>query len=185
MEAAGKAFRRHGLSGIGVDGLAKGANLTSGAFYFHFPSKLTAFAAAVRAGLEDLREGIAAFQADHGKGWLQAFTAFYMGNRRTCELGDGCALPSLSAEVERAGDEVRSAYEEELRLVAATMAEELEPTSLTQQEQAWALLAMLSGGVNLARAVQDPVLSEEIASAVQKAAGALTESAGQSRISVP
>ncbi len=45
IQAAGAAFREHGVGGVGVDGLAKAADFTSGAFYFHFRSKLDAFVA--------------------------------------------------------------------------------------------------------------------------------------------
>lgn len=47
LEAAGRAFRSPGYDGIGVDGLAKGAGVTSGAFYAHFGSKAAAFDAAI------------------------------------------------------------------------------------------------------------------------------------------
>ena len=42
LDAAGRGFRRLGFGGIGVDGLAKEAGVTSGAFYGHFPSKAEA-----------------------------------------------------------------------------------------------------------------------------------------------
>ena len=43
VEAAGRGFRTGGFGGAGVDALAKGAGLTSGAFYAHFDSKAEAF----------------------------------------------------------------------------------------------------------------------------------------------
>jgi len=43
LEAAGRGFRSHGYSGIGVDGLAKAADVTSGAFYSHFGSSTYIF----------------------------------------------------------------------------------------------------------------------------------------------
>ena len=43
VDAAGRGFRRGGYGGIGVDGLAKEAGMTSGAFYVHFDSKKAAF----------------------------------------------------------------------------------------------------------------------------------------------
>ena len=56
--SAGRAFRSHGFGGCGVDGLAKGAHVTSGAFYAHFKSKADAFREAVVAGMADLRRGV-------------------------------------------------------------------------------------------------------------------------------
>ncbi len=184
VQAAGRAFRSKGLAGVGVDGLAQGAELTSGAFYFHFASKMEAFVEAVRAGLQDLKAGIENFRTAEGTRWLDPFVNFYLTDRRTCDAIDGCALPSLTPDVERAGPAARQAYEESLREVAAVTAEGLAARpALTSAEQSWALLALLSGGVAMARAVNDPHLSEEIAAAVRKAARELaspeTSRAGQ------
>ncbi len=39
IAAVGRCFRKHGYAGIGVDGLAKNAGVTSGAFLFAFRFK--------------------------------------------------------------------------------------------------------------------------------------------------
>lgn len=173
LKAAGEAFRSHGFGGVGVDGLAKGAQLTSGAFYVHFASKLEAFREAVRAGLEDLKAGIESYRKTAGPGWLKEFAAFYMNERRTCDLRNGCALPSLSSEVERVGGEARMVYQEKLLEVAAEVANGLEGDDAERREQAWQILALLSGGLTMARTVTDPALAEEIASAIQKKVASL------------
>lgn len=49
-DAVGRGFRTGGFGGAGVDALAKGAGLTSGAFYAHFESKADAFRLAVADG---------------------------------------------------------------------------------------------------------------------------------------
>src|SRR5882724_7437148 len=90
LNAAGRGFRRLGFGGIGVDGLAKEAGVTSGAFYGHFPSKAEAFKAAAVAGLVQLREGVEHLRAKEGDAWLEKFADFYMGARRTCDLGESC-----------------------------------------------------------------------------------------------
>ena len=170
ITAASRAFRNRGFGGIGVDGLAQGADLTSGAFYFHFKSKLELFIESVRTGLTELRQGVEHFQADNGKAWLARFATFYMGYKRTCPMGDGCTLPALSSEVERAGDEARSAYETELTQLVASVEKGLSGSDpKLRRQQAWAVLALLSGGVSMARAVQDEQLSQEIAAAIEKA----------------
>jgi AcrR family transcriptional regulator len=102
LNAAGRGFRRLGFGGIGVDGLAKEAGVTSGAFYGHFPSKAEAFKAAAVAGLVQLRDGVESLQASEGSAWLEKFVDFYLSVRRTCDLGESCALQSLTPEVTRA-----------------------------------------------------------------------------------
>ena len=70
VDAAGRGFRKSGYGGIGVDGLAREAGVTHGAFYGHFRSKAEAFNAAVVAGLQELRAGIEALRDEYGVGWL-------------------------------------------------------------------------------------------------------------------
>lgn len=167
LKAAGQAFRNKGFGGVGVDGLAEGARLTSGAFYVHFRSKLEAFREAVRSGLEELRAGIESFQREHGANWLASFATFYMTEKRACDLREGCALPALSAEVERVGGKARDVYEQKLREVHASLAAGLPGSETEQRDRAWAILALLSGGVTMARTVKGNSLSEEIADAVR------------------
>jgi TetR/AcrR family transcriptional regulator, transcriptional repressor for nem operon len=170
VTAAGRAFRNSGFGGIGVDGLAQGADLTSGAFYFHFQSKLALFIESIRTGLSELRQGVERFQADNRDTWLAPFTSFYMGYKRTCSMEDGCTLPLLTAEVERAGDQARTAYQTELTQLVAAIEKGLSGSDeSTRRQQAWTILALLSGGVSMARAVQDEQLSQEIAAAIENA----------------
>ncbi|MBI3731754.1 MAG: TetR/AcrR family transcriptional regulator [Burkholderiales bacterium] len=170
LKSAGRGFRSRGFGGSGVDGLAKDAAVTSGAFYAHFKSKADAFREAVVAGLEDLKLGVSQARAQLGSGWRTAFIDFYLGERRTCDLADSCALQSLSAEVARAEEKTRQAYETELQAIIETVAAGLDGKHDARRDEATVLLALLVGGVTLARAVQDPAISNDIAAAVRKAA---------------
>ncbi len=174
LDAAGKLFRRDGYGGSGIDGLTKAAGVTNGAFYGHFKSKSEAFRAAMLVGMEELRQGLVHFKGKHGARWLKPFVDFYLGYKRTCELGDSCALPSLSPEVIRADEPTREAYAAELQRIVEEVAAGLQDGSATQrQDDAIALLALLSGGVTLARAVPDPALSERIAKVISRRAMAM------------
>jgi hypothetical protein len=134
----------------------------------------------VLSGLEELRQGVAALKASEPKGWLATFVGFYLGYKRTCDLGESCALPTLSPDVMRADDNTRAAYTKELRRLVEEVAAGLPgqgnpaPHATSREDQAIVLLAMLSGGVTLARAVSDPELSERIAHLVAQAALCLT-----------
>lgn len=176
VEAAGAAFREHGFGGIGVDGLAKAADFTSGAFYFHFKNKMDAFVAGLEASLDELNAAIRKFQEEDGAGWAGTFASFYLGFKRTCGLGDACAVPVLSSEAERAGPAAREAYEAKMKAVFESLEQGLGGAGeATPRERALALMAMLAGGAMISRTVADAALSEEIGAAVRKMA---TEIAG-------
>ena len=175
LEAAGRGFRRHGLGGIGVDGLAREAGVTSGAFYVHFPSKSAAFEEAAAAGLEQLLAGIEGLQAERGTAWIESFVDYYLGFKRTCLLDDACGLQVLTPEVIRADVAVRSRYQAWLTRIAERVAQGLPQRhgAPSTKERAWALLALLSGGVTMARSTADEALSEEMATALKKVALAI------------
>lgn len=179
LAAVGRGFRRHGLGGIGVDGLAKEAGVTSGAFYGHFVSKGNAFEAAAEAGLVELREGVERFQGEHGDLWLEAFVDFYLGFKRTCELDNACGLQALTPEVVRADTAVRARYETALAGIVEQVARGLpQSTEQGRKAQAWALLALLSGGVTMARSMADPVASDNVAQALRASALGIARAPG-------
>lgn len=170
LAGAGRAFRANGYGAAGVDALAKEAGVTSGAFYSYFKSKADAFRETVVGGMRDLEQAVLELQAADESGWRHRFIDFYLGERRTCAPTETCALQSLSGEVARADDATRGAYEETLRAVIAAVTRGMPAgTSKERRRDAIVMLALLSGAVSLARAVQDPTLSLEIAAAVRSA----------------
>lgn len=170
LAGAGRAFRSHGYDGSGVDGVAKAAGVTSGAFYSYFKSKADAFREAVQIGMQDLAQGIRSFRARAGEDWVAGFVDFYLTERRTCALTESCALQSLTSEVARADAATREVFETELDAVVNAAADGLRgPSAKARRQEALVMLALLSGGVSLARAVNNPAFSEEIAAAIRGA----------------
>ncbi len=166
VEAAGKGFRRGGFGGVGVDGMAKEAGVTSGAFYVHFRSKAEAFLASVEQGLEDLRSGIVHFQQAHEAKWWAEFVGFYLSEKRTCDLASACALQSLTSEVARGSDDDRKAYGEAVERVLQAILEGPPSAGAPRTRlRAWMALGLLIGSVTMARAVEDRESAAEIAQA--------------------
>ncbi len=58
-------------------------------------------------------------------------------------------------------------------------------TDVERRADAAALLALLAGGVSMARAVKDPVMSEEIVAAVRRAATLLEAGSSQTHTGLP
>lgn len=170
LEAAHSGFRKHGYDGAGVDGLAKEAEVTSGAFYSHFGSKAGAFREAIHEGLGQVKEAIESLQEEHGDNWLDEFSEFYLGEKRCTDLSDSCAMQSLTPEVTRSDNETRSVFQSDMLEVVETFSKGLsEKDDKENSEKAWATISMLIGGVTLARAVKDPKLANTIANSVQNA----------------
>lgn len=171
LEAAGRGFRTGGYGGAGVDGLARQAGLTSGAFYAHFGSKAEAFRLSLIEGLEFLERAIEAIQQQHGPDWKDAFIELYLGPRMCVGLEEACALPTFSADVARSDDATRRAYEEvTLRMVAKLAAGLGDRPERSGTERAWALLATLSGSAAMARAIGSPETREQILESARRQA---------------
>ncbi|MCK6444581.1 TetR/AcrR family transcriptional regulator [Elstera cyanobacteriorum] len=168
LEAAGRGFRMGGYGGIGVDGLAKEAGLTSGAFYSHFGSKAQAFKAALIDGLVFLRSGIAQMRAQFPDAWQKTFVDFYLKDRMQVELAEACALPTFIGDAARADPETRDAYSAEILRLQEEIAQSLDGED--RERRALVLMSLLAGGAGLARAVNNSELRDAILATVTDAA---------------
>jgi TetR/AcrR family transcriptional regulator, transcriptional repressor for nem operon len=171
VEAAGRGFRTGGFGGAGVDALAKGAGLTSGAFYAHFDSKAEAFRLVVADSLALLRNGVISFQERHGRNWRDPFVDFYLGQRMQVALDEACGVPTFSADVARADDATRAIYQTELELLVDALAAGFRGPHA--KARALSLLSVLSGAAAMARAVKDDRIRQEILGAANSAAKAI------------
>lgn len=175
LEAAGRNFRRHGYSGVGVDGIAQAAGVTSGALYAHFGAKDRIFVAALEQGLDEVIDAIPIFQRDHGDKWIIAFADYYLGADHRQDLECGCAMTTLSPEVARQEPSLHEVYEEKMAAIVTLIARGLAlPSGETgvddREARGWALLSTLIGGLTVSRAVASPDLAALIAASVHGAA---------------
>jgi len=170
LEGAGRGFRKAGFGGIGVDGLAKEAGVTSGAFYVHFDSKAHAFRESIAQGMAELRGGVQYYQAEHGRAWWPEFVRFYLGPKRRCDLSESCTLQTMPTEVARSDEASRTTFENALRDVAQAIVDgPISPGAPPDIETACAALSSLIGAVTLARAVGSEAFAEQIAGAAEHA----------------
>ncbi len=171
LHAAGRGFRSQGFAGIGVDGVAKDAGVTSGAFYTHFGSKAAAFDAALAAGLDEVIEAIPDYQEKHGTDWVRAFVEYYLSKPHRKDLACGCAMATLTSEVVRSAPAVHSLYEKKMTQIADLVVGGLAGGSMEERRaRAWAMLGVLIGGINVARAMKGVKVTDEVTNAIKKAA---------------
>lgn len=169
LRSIGRGFRSKGFGGVGVDALAKGAAVTSGAFYGHFRSKADAFRSAVATGLDDLRRAVLGLQARHGDGWIEALADFYFTDRVTCDVADGCALPSLVGEVARSDAKTKTTFEKAYLQLVEALAHGLPGGRVDAEARAIVMTALFAGGVTVARAVRQSERRDHIAQILRNA----------------
>jgi AcrR family transcriptional regulator len=164
VETAARAIRRSGYDGTSVADIMKEAGLTHGGFYAHFDSREAMLAeAADRAGADAVAamERIAASVPPEQA--LQAMMKAYLSKEHVEGIEAGCATAALLSEMPRQPPEVRRAatrrIKEMIDLIARQSPDWGQPEA---HENALVTAATMVGAVMLARAFDDPKLSDTL-----------------------
>jgi len=167
LDEAARLFRERGLSGVGVDALTEAAGLTYGSLYSHFGSKEALMAEAVTRAFAGFGIKMSATKS------AAAFVEQYLSAEHRDGPGDGCAVAALGCEMSRQSKTVRRAFTEGAKGAMARLGARLpDEPSREREDKAWAMIATLMGAIVLARAVDDPALSDRILSAARTRLGA-------------
>ena len=159
VKQGSRLFRERGFENVSVAEVMKAAGLTHGAFYAHFASKEELQAAAVAYGQKVSLERVQRNKKKN-KG---SYADRYLSPRHRDNPGDGCTMAALGQEIARSTPELKAAFEQGL--------EEILSAEAGERKEAIFRAAALLGGVVLARAVQDPGLSDEILKSVRQKLG--------------
>jgi TetR/AcrR family transcriptional regulator, transcriptional repressor for nem operon len=158
VKEASRLFRERGFEDVTVGEVMKAAGLTHGAFYAHFGSKHELQEAAVAYGQELSARRLRSYGAN--KKGRRAYTDRYLSASHRDRPGEGCTMAALSEEVSRATPQIKTAFEKGLEELLAARGDD--------RKGAIFQTAALLGAVTLARAVQDPKLSDEILKSVRE-----------------
>src|SRR3954463_7782307 len=165
VAAAGKRLKRQGFSGIGVDGLAAAAGVTSGAFYSSFASKEELLEEMIGRYLgSPLVDGEPGDTRENQRR-LKAFLLGYISEGHARDAENGCVMPSLSADVGRAGDRVRKTYQKRMRLLIERMTRAMTGADAQKRRRAWVVLALMVGTITVARALPEGAERQELVAA--------------------
>jgi TetR/AcrR family transcriptional repressor of nem operon len=164
VDVAMHQLGEQGLSGVALQRIMKEAGLTHGGFYSHFDSKADLVAEALAAALRGASERLFG-RVDHltAPERRERLLDAYLSRAHRDAPGAGCPLASTSADVARSSTCVRRAYEDELRgIIEHIEADFHERADDAAHVRAVGTLALCVGGLLLARAVDDPDLSDDI-----------------------
>jgi TetR/AcrR family transcriptional repressor of nem operon len=153
LRSASRVLKRDGFNGIGVDGLAASAHVTSGGFYSNFATKEALLEEVIGAELGAMFAGIADADPSERGQRLRELIAVYLSDDHCQGVADGCVMPSLSADVSRSGAPVRETYKRRMTELVEILAPAMRGTSQEQQQHAWTAVATIVGAVTVARAL--------------------------------
>ena len=153
LDAAAEVLRSAGLAGASIERIAAAAGVTHGAVYRHFPNKDALLQAALPATEAALRAASAS---------PEALIERYLG---PADHPSASLFAALAGEMPRASPAARDAFEGELRHLLGAL-----ETSADPADTGFTRLALLVGGLVLARGVNDPVLAERALAACRQTA---------------
>jgi TetR/AcrR family transcriptional repressor of nem operon len=181
LEAAARAYREEGVAGVGIGELMQSIGLTHGGFYAHFDSKDALVAEACESVRSTLAQSYFAWAEEAGGAeGLRRVIRGYTSRQHRDEPGLGCLMPALAADASRAAPEVRASFTRSLRGLVAGVARLLRgarggsaaaPAAASGEavpDEALVLVSGMVGAVLLARAADDPELSDRILLAARR-----------------
>lgn len=160
LRSAARLVRERGIAGARVADVMRGAALTVGGFYAHFPSKkalvdetLRRTSASLRGGLFDgLEREPPADRAD-------ILLRRYLSAAHRDETALGCPLPAVVGEIATRAPQHRAVLAQQIQALAGRMAAHLpagaRPLSL-------GLVALMVGGLSLSRALRGTAASDDV-----------------------
>ena len=160
VEAASCEFRKNGIVATGLNDLMKAAGLTHGGFYKHFESK-------ERLVAEACAEAVATtISVMNTQPTRNAAVAAYLSARHRDNPASGCPLSAIGSELSRSDKKTREAATDGFEKLVDILAGK----SDTRDARRRALVAVstLIGALTMSRVVDDPDLSAEILSEVEK-----------------
>jgi TetR/AcrR family transcriptional regulator, transcriptional repressor for nem operon len=161
VEAAGRRFKADGIDGAGVAAVMADAGLTNGAFYGHFTSKEDLVANVLADQLRTQGQSLDA--EAHDRAGLEAFIRSYLSPQHRDQCADGCPSAALLDEIARRPATTRQVFTDELMGVIDDIASRLEPSDAdAARTDALAIFGMMIGTLQLARALTDRDLSDQL-----------------------
>lgn len=165
LQAASAALIQRGPAEPSVGEVMGAAGLTVGGFYAHFESKdalmLEAFdklLAQRRASIDDMDPHLT------GEERRALVAAFYLSRKHRDSNAKACPIPSTVGEMGRLPDAFRDVLNGHIELMLAQLS-----TSPEDTDKALADLALMIGGLTLARALGSGELSDRVLRAAKSA----------------
>ena len=173
LQAGARALRTNGFNGIGVDGLAASAGVTSGAFYSNFSNKEALLEEVIETCLGepfiDSEGGSLAERQERLKEWL----AMYISADHRADPASGCVMPTLSADVARSNRQIRAAYKRKMVGLVHKMSNVLDGPGPDREKRAWSIVAMMIGAIAISRAMPDGEEADQVLDSALQTAIAL------------
>jgi TetR/AcrR family transcriptional regulator, transcriptional repressor for nem operon len=165
LESAARLIRQRGIGGARVADVMQGAGLTVGGFYAHFASKQALVDETLHRTGQEVRERLFAnLDSKPPRARAEVILKRYLSVAHRDEALRGCPLPAVVGEVGTTAAEHRQALSAQVEAMTAELEAQLAPGAgaIGRPELALGLVALMYGGLSLARALGNSELSGEV-----------------------
>jgi len=173
LDLASARIRRDGIDSLAVADLMKEAGLTHGGFYRHFASREHLVAEATQRALSQGSEWTVESGRVGGRRGYTKLVNGYLSEWHRDHPESGCGVAGIAADVTRSDSAAGTAYSHQVQICLDVLADLIDNSDRQVGEREAVLtLSALVGAISMARAVDDPDLSQRI---LNDAAAALKE----------
>ncbi len=175
LDVAARRFRKDGIAASGLAGIMSEAGLTNGAFYAHFSSKNEMVEKSLKRATDEQWQQ---FEKEIAAGRLLNLVRAYLSEQHRDHADCGCPSAALLPEISRQEPVTRHVYTESVKRLLKAVEKQLPdmPKGPKARQIAIGTMGLLIGTLQMARAVDDPSLSEDILAAGTQVATALIQS---------
>ena len=161
VDVASRRFREGGVAAVGIAGIMSDAGLTNGAFYVHFDSKEDLVRAVFTDALERRDRGLQGNLERNES--LKETIRDYLSVRHRDHAGSGCPTAAMVAEIARHPQKTQEVFTDNVERIIVLIAGRLRSGSAAERRRkAMAIYGVMVGSLQMARAVNDTKLSDEI-----------------------
>ncbi|MFY9987991.1 MAG: TetR/AcrR family transcriptional regulator [Chthoniobacterales bacterium] len=182
VRTASKRFREKGLAGVAIADLMKEIGLTVGGFYKHFDSRDDLVAESVKAATGPLQKQLLAAESGEAALTYGSLVDSYLSEAHRDHPGTGCPVSALACDIARGSKHIRSLLTEKVKSSLELFANLLPPEESAARRKAILTVSALLGALELARAVSDQTLSDEILESTREALRQLVSGDGESHV---
>lgn len=169
LESAARLVRERGVSGTSVGEVMKGAGMTVGGFYAHFSTKEDLVDEAMKRTADELLERLFARIEDKPEdARAEVILKRYLSPAHRDEQTLGCPLPAVVGEIGTTAGQHGKVLAEVVDALATRLGENLPGPPASVRALALGLVALMFGGLSLARAVRGTPLSDEVIRACRR-----------------
>ena len=172
IKSARRLFNRNGFAEVTIDEIMDDAGLTRGGFYKHFAAKEDLYQAAVLQFIcNEMPENWQRTHIDpqaRGRALARMIVEAYLSREHYDDRDASCPMIALPSDVARGNRGVKDAFRQVLQMILTVFEDNAPRGKMSKRDQALATAATVIGGMVLARALDDPELSDELRDAARR-----------------